>query len=88
MARMKKIEGDPVTGWSEWMSPTMTGYRFGCCDCGLVHDMEFEVYTAAKSKRGRHTILSPKVKNGRVSFRLRRNNRSTAAKRRNETKKD
>lgn len=87
MARMKDIEGDPVTGWSEWFSPVMTGYRFGCCDCGLVHDMEFAVYTATKSERDRHTVLEPTIDGGRVEFRIRRNNRSTALKRHYKSRK-
>lgn len=31
-------EGDD--GWSDWVHP-QPGYRMKCCDCGLVHDMEF-----------------------------------------------
>ena len=30
-------------GWSEWVNPKHDGYKFGCCDCGLVHDMQFQV---------------------------------------------
>jgi len=41
----------------------------GCCDCGLVHDLQFVV---VKSGRG-HAVV----------FRARRNNRSTAAIRKN-----
>lgn len=29
-------------GWSEWIHP-LPGYRFSCCDCGLVHNMEFRI---------------------------------------------
>ena len=29
-------------GWSEWIHP-LPGYRFACCDCGLVHDLEFDL---------------------------------------------
>lgn len=45
----------------EWVSPVRRGYRLACCDCGLVHDMDFRIVA------------------GRVEFRVRRNNRSTAA---------
>lgn len=48
----------------------------GWCDCGLVHDMEFEYVTGGK--------LNEKF---RVRFRARRNNRSTAALRRGKTRK-
>ena len=27
--------------WSRWCYPIMKDYKIVCCDCGLVHDMEF-----------------------------------------------
>lgn len=61
-------------GWTEWIYPVMDGYRMGCCDCGLVHEMQFRV-------TGEYD---------RVEFRVRRNNRATAQLRRRhkEEKKD
>ena len=44
----------------EWVQPVRKDYKLACCDCGLVHDMDF------------------RIKRGRVQFRVRRNNRSTA----------
>jgi hypothetical protein len=44
-------------GWCDWVSPEMTGYRWACCDCGLVHDLEFRVaadgvwFRARRNKR-------------------------------------
>jgi hypothetical protein len=29
--------------WSRWVQPIRRGYKFCCCDCGLVHDMDFRV---------------------------------------------
>ena len=29
-------------GWTAWHAPVMTGYKMGCCDCGLVHEVEFQ----------------------------------------------
>lgn len=29
-------------GWTEWVHP-LGGYRMACCDCGLVHDLEFRL---------------------------------------------
>ncbi len=83
MARMTTVV-ETSTGWSDWIAPNMTGYRMACCDCGLVHDMEFGVFTAVdiEGKSNWHRILKKDVKNGRVRFRARRNNRSTAAVRR------
>lgn len=36
---------DPVTedGWSEWQFPIHKGYLMQCCDCGLVHEVDFKV---------------------------------------------
>lgn len=30
-------------GWSEWVTPIMQRYLMACCDCGLVHEMQFGV---------------------------------------------
>lgn len=30
-------------GWSDWNLPVQRGYRLGCCDCGLIHEMDFRV---------------------------------------------
>ncbi len=27
----------------EWVTPAMRGFRDACCDCGLVHRMDFRV---------------------------------------------
>jgi hypothetical protein len=45
-------------GWCEWQMPVMQGYKLKCCDCGLVHEVEFNV----AEWRGRQ----------RVEFRMRR----------------
>lgn len=65
-----KYKQHPVDdeGWTGWIYPRMDGYRMGCCDCGLVHELQFMI-----------------VDDG-VAFRARRNNRSTAAKRRMKAK--
>jgi len=30
-------------GWTKWIRPRRTMYRLRCCDCRLVHDMQFKV---------------------------------------------
>jgi len=50
-------------GTDEWVQPVVEGYKMACCDCGLVHEMDF------------------RIENGRIQFRVRRNNRATAGKR-------
>lgn len=36
----------PHVGSDEWVYPVMEGYRMMCCDCGLVHELDFEVVDA------------------------------------------
>ena len=59
-------------GWSEWQQPVMNGYLMKCCDCGLVHEMQFKALeqTGTADKHG-YWPAKP-IKNGRVSFRARR----------------
>ncbi len=28
----------------EWVKPLMKGYKLACCDCGLVHGMDFKIH--------------------------------------------
>ena len=56
-------------GWSDWIWPTHTGYRLGCCDCGLVHNVDFRVDT---------DLLDGEII---IGFRVSRNRKSTAGKR-------
>lgn len=31
-------------GWSDWVAPKLDRpFKFACCDCGLVHDMELRI---------------------------------------------
>ena len=27
----------------EWIRPVMEGYKMACCDCGLVHKIDFKI---------------------------------------------
>ena len=33
----------PEVGPGEWVKPKRKYYYMGCCDCGLVHKMEFKI---------------------------------------------
>lgn len=60
-------------GWSEWVYPTPNNiYLFKCCDCGLVHDMEFGSLIERNRKGIEFEVvkLPPEI---RVMFRARRN---------------
>lgn len=53
----------------EWVQPVRRGYQLECCDCGLVHRLNFRVY------------------HGRVQFQAWRDERKTAAPRREARKR-
>jgi hypothetical protein len=38
-----KHEVDLADAWSEWVCPAPAQYFMKCCDCGLVHEMQFKV---------------------------------------------
>ena len=44
-----KHEVESVYDWSDWVCPNPEQYFMKCCDCGLVHEMQFKV---AKYKLG------------------------------------
>jgi len=57
----------------ERVQPVKRGYKFACCDCGLVHRMDFD---HVKWGRGR-----------KIVFRVWRDERATAAVRREMKKR-
>lgn len=38
-----KVEREKADGWSRWVQPAMRGYLLSCCDCGLVHRLDFRI---------------------------------------------
>lgn len=73
------------TGWSAWIKPIMSGYRLGCCDCRLVHDLEFmAVKITKKNPNGTLEFHDLDPEKFQVQFRARRNNRSTSQIRRHQ----
>jgi hypothetical protein len=73
MARFKNHVVEKDGDWTEWVYPNRKLYKMACCDCGLVHDMQF-----ALVKRGLGKA---------IVFRARRNNKSTGQVRRAILKK-
>ncbi len=57
----------------EWVQPVRNGYKFQCCDCGSVHAIDFRVTDDVEP---------------RVQFRAFRDNRATAAVRRERKKRE
>lgn len=39
---LKEKEGP--NGWSRWVQPVKRGYLLECCDCSLVHRMDFRIH--------------------------------------------
>jgi hypothetical protein len=37
-------------GWSKWVTPA-DGYLFKCCDCGLVHELEFRIFVETNRRK-------------------------------------
>ena len=88
MASYPVIQENPETGWSDWLKPQMKGYRMACCDCGLIHELEFQIIRQKKLikeyKDGNHKFEYSEVSNPKyhISLRARRHNRATAQHRR------
>lgn len=57
---------EPKAG--EWVQPVKRGYKLACCDCGLVHKVDFEHVPWARGRK--------------ILFRVFRDNRATALIRR------
>jgi hypothetical protein len=75
-------------GWSRWIPPSPKRYKTMCCDCGLVHDIEFKVIKIIKElPSGLREKEDVDNKNIRVMFRVKRNNRSTGQARRKNFEK-
>lgn len=50
-----KVHPVSAAGWTEWVQPIRRGYKMRCCECCLVHEMQFRVYNGrAQFKARRH----------------------------------
>ena len=38
---------------NEWVQPVNTNYKMSCCDCGLVHNIDFRIYEGKIQLRAR-----------------------------------
>lgn len=83
MTRRYPREKAGPDGWTDWVTPIPFGYRMACCDCSLVHEMEFRVVlTHSPMPDGGFRVEPIDGKKFRAQFRVKRNNRATAAMRR------
>lgn len=58
-------------GWSEWVNPKLDSFLFKCCDCELIHQLQFGVFLKRNEKRGAYEIFNLPDNFG-VKFRARR----------------
>jgi hypothetical protein len=70
----KRVTYD-VISYGEWTRPRMQNFREQCCDCGLIHRLDFRIVDERKGVRAGRRGL-------RIEFRTRRDDRATAAARR------
>lgn len=69
-------------GWSQWIAPK-TGYRFACCSCNLVHNLEFKAFRPSKRKaKPGYVSVGEELKSVQIMFRAGQNKRATAQRRR------
>jgi hypothetical protein len=54
----------PKASENEWIQPSRKGYKMACCDCGLVHELDFRLYKGRIQLRGR--------RNNRATAQIRR----------------
>jgi len=69
-----KHEVDSFDDWSEWVCPDPTQYFMKCCDCGLVHEMQFKVVKYSEGDE----CEAVDDQNVQAVFRARRTNPPTA----------
>jgi hypothetical protein len=79
MPKYRVLHQTSDDGWCDWQFPVMKGYKLACCDCGLVHDVEFRV-VKRDPKTGMPMVMDESEY--RVELRMRRNNRATGQVRR------
>jgi hypothetical protein len=71
--RFKPIAAEIGTRkWSEWITPIMRGYLMACCDCGLVHEIDFKALEVKKQRKRDWLYRELPRPTHRVAFRARR----------------
>ena len=38
-----RVEIETEDGWTDWIKPVGMAHKIACCDCGLIHVIEFRV---------------------------------------------
>lgn len=81
----KRIKVEPAVtsrGYTQWIHPKMRGYLMACCDCGLVHEMQFKAFAITKTMKGGSFVYRELPQDAvRVKFRARRAEKATKLQR-------
>lgn len=68
--------------FTHWIRPVMTGYHLSCCDCGLVHTINFQAIQITKRmKAPLHKYIELNKKDYQVEMKIRRNEKLTKQER-------
>lgn len=76
---MKKPKCTPKhglkSGWTRWQEPVMEGYLMQCCDCDLIHVVDFKVLKVTSKKNTKNGYWEAEempTDKYRVSLRMKR----------------
>lgn len=58
----------PKVKAGQWVTPRMRGYRMSCCDCGLVHKLNFRVIRWGRG----HKVVFQAFRHERATSQIRR----------------
>lgn len=85
LPRFRKYTVESRKDWTPWITPVMDGYLLACCDCKLVHRMQFRSFVEKNRNKRKGTFeIVHLPKEVRVSFRVKREQRMTLALRKKE----
>lgn len=76
--KIKTIKRAKNSNWTNWQKPVMTNYALACCDCGLVHRVNFRCIKIEKKKGSTRSWAIPLPKDKyEVQFKICRSNKLT-----------
>lgn len=64
-----KVEVEQKNGWSRWVQPVRRGYLMSCCDCGLVHRMDFRIWNGRVQFRAQRAPRYTSVERAKMKSR-------------------